>query len=202
MIGKVKTAIFVLCMLVNGAVFAAEQNPQQLVRETTEHVLDHIEKHRAELLKDPDSIYGLINESILPHFDFRRMTQSTVGRHWRKATDDQKQRLMEEFQQLLIRTYAVALLHFSGERVEFLPVRLDPKATRVMIPTMVDNNGPKIPINYRLQLEDGGWKVYDLIIDGVSLVSNYRGSFRSVIGRQGIDGLIDSLASKNKKKTG
>ena len=181
----------------------AAADPQQLVRETANNVLSEVLKNKQQLDKNTSGIYQLVQEKVLPHFDFMSMSQSAMGRYWRDATDDQRARLTREFQELLVRTYATALLNYSGQDVEYLPVRLRPEADDVLIPTRVAASGsPPIPINYRLYRNEGRWKVYDVVIDNVSLVTNYRSTFSNQVRRHGVEGLIDQLASRNKQLRG
>ena len=178
---------------------AAVEDPQQLVRETGDRVLAEVSARKAELEADPKLIYPLVESTVVPHFDFRQMSQSALGRYWRDASESQKEGLTREFRELLVRTYASALLGYSGQKIEYLPVQYRPGETSVMIQTKISTGGaPPVPINYRLQLEDSKWLVYDVVIDGVSLITNYRSQFATEVRRKGIDGLISTLAEKNR----
>lgn len=174
-------------------------DPIAFLRNIADYVIDQIETRRAELEQDSSQIYSLVETRIVPHFDFHMMSRSAAGRHWRKATESQKQRLARQFQELLVRTYALSMLSYSGQKVEYLPLRGDPTAQRVVVNTRVLSDGPQVPVDYRLYMKDGEWLIYDVIVDGVSLVANYRSSFGAEIGRGGIDGLITTLAEKNRK---
>jgi len=188
-----------LVMLSSFAV-AAVGDPQQMVRETGDKVLAEVTARKAELEARPELIYPLVESTVLPHFDFREMSQSALGRFWRDASEDQKAGLTREFRELLVRTYASALLGYSGQQIEYLPAQIPADATNVMIPTRITSAGaPPVPINYRLKLEDSKWMVYDVVIDGVSLITNYRSQFAAVVRRNGIDGLIATLADKNRQ---
>ncbi len=198
-----KLLLGLLVLLATASVAAAIDDPQALVRQTAENVLHEVTRHQGALRKDQSLIYTLVEDSVLPHFDFGRMSQSAMGRFWRRASDEQKAKITSEFQQLLVRTYAVALLGYAGQKIEYQTMHTDPKTGRVMVPTRISNSsGPSIPINYRLYKRDDGWKVYDVVIDGVSLIANYRGSFANQINRGGIDGLIDQLVQQNSKYSG
>lgn len=196
------TYVALLIGLLTGAARASAVEPQTLVRDTADKVLAEVSKHRSELEKDTGRIYSLVQETVLPHFDFVRMSQSAMGRHWRKATADQRARLTDEFRELLVRTYAVALFEYSGETITYLPVRIPEEAREVMIPTRVNAGGPPLPIDYRLHRQGETWKVYDVVIDGVSMVTNYRSTFSDQVRRSGIDGLIEQLAKRNEKLRG
>ena len=196
--------IIVLLLLVLGAGLAtADQNhddPLQLVRETADRVLEEVTTHKALLEEDSSRIFELVNRHVIPHFDFKRMTRSAMGKYWRRASDEQKAAITAEFRTMLIRTYGVALLNYSGEKIEYLPLRESEYENRSTVQTRVKegDGGPKIPVDYRLFFSDDAWKVYDVVIDGVSLVSNYRTSFSGQIRRNGIDGLVKQLVNQNK----
>jgi phospholipid transport system substrate-binding protein len=192
---------------------ATPPDPEQVVRDTAEYVLSEVSARKAELDADPSLIYPLVERTVVPHFDFTSMARSAMGRFWRNATPEQRKRVVAEFQELLVRTYATALLGYSGQKIEYLPMRAAEQAKRVTVQTRISaSGGPPIPINYSLKLEDGKeWLVYDVVIDGVSLVTNYRSSFtrliqqgaaqakdRSTRMQAGIDNLIQSLAAKNR----
>jgi phospholipid transport system substrate-binding protein len=182
---------------------AAIDDPQQLIRTTAESVLAEVSDRKAELEADPRLIYPLVENSVLPHFDFRRMSQSALGRFWRDATEPQKEDVTREFREMLVRTYATALLGYTGQAIEYLPAKFGSDATKVVVPTrLVLGGGPPVPVDYRLRKDADGWKIYDVVIDNVSLITNYRSQFASVVRRSGIDGLITALANKNREPTG
>jgi len=181
----------------------AASDPVLFLQGTADYVIEQVETRRAELEKDSSKIYSLVESRVVPHFDFYTMSRAALGRYWRQATEDQKQRLAREFQELLVRTYALSLLNYSGEKIEYLPFRGDLGEQRILVNTRVKpQEGPAIPINYRLLKKQDGWLIYDVIIDGISLVSNYRSSFAAEVGRKGIDGLIATLAERNRKLRG
>ncbi len=185
-----------LCLPVVG--WAADDMASALVRNTSERMLTTLKERRAEIDRQPQLIYRLVREIVVPHFDFQRITQAALGRHWGQATPQQQAALTNEFQQLLVRTYAKALLGYSGQDILYLPLRPGRDAGDVTVATQVQEAGaPALAINYRLYLKDGDWKVYDLIIDNVSLITNYRSSFANRIRTEGIDGLIQSLVQLN-----
>ena len=178
---------------------AAVEDPQQLVRMTGETVLAEVTARRAELEADPRLIYPLVESTVLPHFDFRRMSQSALGRFWRRATDAQRESVTREFRELLVRTYATALLGYSDQTIEYLPFKGSSGSSKVLVQTRISSGAaPPVPVNYRLSRNEDGWLVYDVVIDGVSLITNYRSQFTSLVRRNGIDGLITALAEKNR----
>ncbi len=177
---------------------AANVAPDELVKQTTEIIMQKIKSERELVQSDPDRLYQLVNEVVLPHFDFEKMSKWVLGKHWRRADQAQRQQFVSEFRQLLVRTYAKALLENVDQPVEYLPLRAKADAVDVTVSTEIPQDGGfPIPINYKMHLNDNGWKVYDVNIDGISLVTNYRTSFSSEIRKSGIDGLLAKLASRS-----
>lgn len=187
----------------NGAWALAEApaSAQELVQKQTELMLSTFKAQREQITKDQQLLYKLVDEIVLPHFDFEKMSSWVVGKHWRGATDEQKARFVREFRTLLVRTYAIALYEYTDQRVVYLASRSDPAATEVTVKTEVHQSGgaPPISINYDLYLKDGAWKVYDVTIEGTSLVTNYRSNYASEIRQNGLDGLIAKLAARNQQ---
>ncbi|MHB8348005.1 MAG: MlaC/ttg2D family ABC transporter substrate-binding protein [Acidiferrobacterales bacterium] len=196
-----KTAIFLVTLLILGttAVRAAE-TPEQLVHQTTNEILVTIKAHREIYAKDHAKLYQLAEEKVLPYFDFVRMSQWVLGRNWRTATPAQRTRFVTLFRDLLVRTYSTALLQYTDQRIHYLPVNASPDATQMLVRTEVQQSGgaPDIPIVYSFyKNRSGEWKVYDVSIDGVSLVTNYRAVYSEKIRREGMDALLDSLAARD-----
>jgi phospholipid transport system substrate-binding protein len=187
-----------------GTVVAELADPQQVVRATADKVLDEVTANKTELDADPSGIYRLVEATVVPRFDFTTMSRAAMGRYWRRATPAQQAQVTSEFRELLVRTYAVALLSYSGQQIEYLPVRLQAGERYVMIPTRIDpgTGAPPVPINYRMHQVDGSWLVYDVVIDGVSLVTNYRSTFASTVRQRGVEGLIRQLAERNQQLRG
>jgi phospholipid transport system substrate-binding protein len=180
--------------------YADNVAPDVLVKTTTVDVTTILKRDRAVLLNDSQKLYALIDAKVLPHFDFNQMTMLAVGRYWRQATPAQQQALIKEFRTLLVRTYANALAEFNNQVIEFKPFNMAANATDTTVQTQVKQPGAQpIPIDYSMEKTDAGWKVYDVSIDGVSLVTNYRSSFATEIRNSGIDGLIHTLAGRNQQ---
>lgn len=181
-----------------GAAPAPDTPPDVLARTTTQEVLA-ILKQDKEIQGDNQSrVYELVEAKILPNFDFNRMTQLVIGKHWPRATAKQKQELVTEFRNLMVRTYSGALTAFTNQTVEFKPFVMKPGDTDVTVRTEIRQpGGQPIPIDYSMYKTAFGWKVYDVTIDSVSLVTNYRTSFSSTIRQSGIDGLIKTLAEQS-----
>lgn len=176
----------------------AQESPDALVRKTTDEVLAVIKSDKDMQSGNTKKIVDLVGEKVLPHFDFARMTKLAVGRNWAQATDAQKAALTKEFQTLLVRTYSTSLSQYRNQTIDVKPTKLAPGDTDTTVKTVVNQSGgPAIPLDYGMEKTDKGWKVYDVIVDGVSLVTTYRGSFNDQIQKTGIDGLIKTLAERN-----
>lgn len=177
---------------------AADTPPDVLARTTTQEVLAILKQDKEIQSGNLNKVYQLVEAKILPNFDFNRMTQLAVGKHWPRASATQKQALVAEFRNLLVRTYSSSLTAFTNQSVEFKPLTLKPDDTDVTVHSEIRQpGGQPIPIDYAMYKTAFGWKVYDVSIDGVSLVTNYRASFASTIRQSGIDGLIKTLADKS-----
>ncbi len=175
--------------------------PQLIVKTASEKVLSVLLDRRAELENDHQQIYDLVEEVILPHFDFARMSRLALGRNWNDASPEQREQFVEEFRLLLVRTYATAMLEYTDEELRFLPFRDDLDSGRVSVPMQViQSSRPPVSVNLALyKNNDGEWKVYDVRIEGISLVTNYRSTFANQIQNGGIDALIESLSERNER---
>ncbi len=192
----VKVFIGLLCLV--SVAQADTTAPDQLIRSMVDEVVDVVKQDKDIQAGDQAKVRLLVEEKILPHVDFRRMTQLTVGKHWRKASDAQKDALTSEFRNMLIRTYTKAFTMYSNQSIDVKPVAVDAKDKRVTVKTTVNEPGqPGIPVNYAMIRRDEGWKAYDVAIEGISMVASYRGTFDSEIQQNGIDGLINMLSAKN-----
>ncbi|MBT0962668.1 ABC transporter substrate-binding protein [Denitromonas sp. IR12] len=186
-----------LVWLASMSVWAAP-SPDALVRTVMDEVLEIVRKDEAIQSGDASRAVALVDEKVLPHFDFRIMTSLAVGRDWRQATPAQRDRLTSAFRTLLVRTYSNALTQYRDQQIDFKPLRAKPSDTDVTVRTEVRQAGAKpIDIDYALEKQGDNWKVYDVVVAGVSLVTNYRSSFASEIRSNGIDGLIKALEAKN-----
>lgn len=171
---------------------------QELVETKTDEMLEVLRNEARDGDIDLERMREKLSEIILPHLDFVTMTKLAVGRHWRDASDDQKRALVREFRELLVRTYTKSLEEYDNQELEFLPLRPSPHEDRVKVRSrVIQANGPEIPVEYNLRYKDDAWSIYDIVIDGVSLVTTYRSSFSSQIRQEGIAGLIESLEQKN-----
>lgn len=184
--------------LISGVAHAASPgSATALVKDTSERMLRVLEERHDEIGRSPQLIYQYVETIVLPHFDFERITRSAVGRYWQQASVVQRRALTEGFRQVLVRTYARALLSYSGQTIHYLPEKAL-AVDRVNVSTEVRNpGGSTIRIDYRLYSAGGRWKVYDVVVDNVSLVANYRGTFANLIRSDGIDGLVARLDEMN-----
>ncbi|MCC5797187.1 MAG: ABC transporter substrate-binding protein [Methylophaga sp.] len=175
--------------------------PQLIVKTASEKVLAVLLDRREELAKDHQQIYDLVEEVVLPHFDFARMSRLALGRNWNEASPEQREQFVEEFRLLLVRTYATAMLEYTDEELRFLPFRDDLDSGRVNVPMQViQSSRPPVSVNLALyKNNDGEWKVYDVRIEGISLVTNYRSTFANQIRNGGIEALIQSLSERNER---
>lgn len=177
---------------------ADEMAPDVLVKKVSGEVIDIIHNDKGIQSGDTRKAVELIEAKVLPNFDFNRMTALAVGRDWRSATPEQKRTLTDEFHALLVRTYANALTAYKNQTIDFKPFKMAPGDTDVLVRTEIKQPGAKpVSIDYSLQKSDGAWKVYDVVVAGVSLVTSYRDQFKQEISSGGIDGLIKSLQAKN-----
>ena len=190
----------VLMLLLGTAGVAAENiSPQELVRDTSSRMLVALRDEQEAIAADSDRLYELVAEIVLPYFDFRRMSQWVLGRNWRTATDEQRARFTEQFRILLVRTYGSALSEYADEKIIYLPFVEPGDAKTVRVRTEIEQVGAPIPISYSMYRSSDGWKVYDVAISGVSLVTNYRSTFGSVIRKEGMDSLIRQMTNRNSR---
>jgi phospholipid transport system substrate-binding protein len=178
-----------------------DQGPGQVVHDTSEQMLKVLRANREMLDKDPDRIIDLVEEIVVPHFDFVRISAWVLGKHWRTATPQQRGKFVQEFQSLMVNTYATALLEYSDYKITYTPVRMAPGDRVVMVRTNVERVGADaINLDYRMFHGKQGWKVFDILVDNVSLVANYRTSFDQEIRETSMDALINRLAEHNAKR--
>ncbi|MDR3324055.1 MAG: ABC transporter substrate-binding protein [Zoogloeaceae bacterium] len=187
----------------NGVALAQALTPDALVKSVTDDVLKTVRQDKDIQNGNSQKTIALVQAKVLPSFNFNRMTSLAVGRDWNKATPQQKEQLTNLFRDLLVRTYSNALSSYRDQTVRYKPFTMQPEETDVLVRTEVlQPGGRPIQLDYSLNLvdkgKDGGWKVYDVVVGGVSLVTNYRDTFAQEVRNGGIDGLIQSLADKNR----
>ena len=187
-----------LLLLGNGPLWAAVQSPQEVIQDTSARMLEALRKNRDALRQNSSQIYTLVDQIVLPNFDFELMSRWVLGRNWQQATPEQRRRFADEFRTLLVRTYAKALLEYSDNEIRILPSANPAANNEATVKTEAQvRTGPPIPINYTMHLNSDGWKVYDVTVDGVSLVTNYRSTFASQIRSNGLDTVIADLQQRN-----
>ena len=177
---------------------AAQEGPDQLIKRLSVEVLDTIKSDKEVQAGDVRKVSSFVDSKIMPHVNFTRMTASAVGRNWRQASPEQQKRLQEEFKTLLVRTYSGALSQVKDHTVNVKPLRAAPTDNEVIVRSEVIGRGEPIQLDYRLEKTPTGWRIYDLNVLGVWLVETYRTQFAQEISARGIDGLITTLAERNK----
>lgn len=180
---------------------SAEEAPDALIKRISSEVMDTAKTDKEIQGGNQQRVLDLVEAKVLPHVDFQRMTALAAGRFWRQATPEQQKQLTNEFRSLLIYTYSGAISQIRDQKLEFKPMRGDPKDTEVEVRTQViqPRGGEPIQLSYRLAKQSEGWKIFDVNVLGAWLVETYRGNFAAEIGKGGIDGLIKTLTEKNKR---
>ena len=191
-----KILVFIAALL--PALALAQEAPDALVKRVTDEVLAIIKADKDLQSGNSRKVAELADAKVLPHFDFSRMTRLAVGRNWQQASDAQKEQLVKEFRTMLVRTYSTSLTAYRNQTIEVKPLKMAAGDKEVTVRTaVIQQGGPQIPIDYAMEKADSGWKVYDVVIDGASLVTTYRGSFNEQVQRGGIDGLLKTLSERN-----
>lgn len=195
------SSIFLLLWLGLSAAASAAVQPDELVRQTTNELLSKFTQNREALKADKEKLFAMVNEIVVPHFDIDRMSRYVLGKYWRDATDEQKKQFIEEFKTQLVRTYGTALFEYTGEQdIIYKPFHHEEGDRQAIVSTEVPRpDGPNIPVEYKMINNDGKWQVYDVVIENLSTVQNYRAQYGTVVNARGLDGLIASLTEKNQK---
>jgi len=196
--------VSVLLFTLFPAIFAgpvmAIQAPDALVAKTTDEITSTLRAEQDNIKANPKRLYEIVDEVVLPHFDFERMSKWALGKHWRKAKKNERNQFIQEFRVLLVRTYAKALNDNYDQKIDMLPVRMRKEGKEATVRTEVQQTGGfPIPIDYKMYIKGDAWKVYDVSVDAISLVANYRTSFSKEIRKDGLPKLIARLADRNKQ---
>ena len=187
------------CVFFQQVVIATESLPEKLIRETSNQVLSRIQSDPGKYQQDPAKLYALVDEIVLPHFDFSAMTDLALGRYKTKISTEQRRLITNEFRIILVRTYGKALLEYNDQEIIYLPTEGSLEDGDVTVRTEIEQKGGfPIPLNYSLKQTRQGWKVYDISVDDISLVTNYRSSFSRQIRKNGVNGLINTLRERNR----
>lgn len=193
-----KMILGALLFCVAGAAYAEVIAPDVLIKNTVQEVTAIIKQDKDIQAGNQKKIVALVDAKVLPHFDFQRMTQLAVGRYWRTASPEQKQALVTQFRDMLVRTYTKVFTVYRDQKIEVKPLRSAPGDTEVTVNTVISKPGAQATlVDYEMKKAADGWKVFDISIEGVSMVMSYRGTFASQIQQDGIDGLIKTLSDKN-----
>ena len=189
-----------LCLFFfTAAASAQDLAPDALVKKISNEVIEIIKQDKDIQAGNHKKVNELVDAKVLPHFDFTRMTALAMGRNWPKANAEQQQVLTDEFRTLLVHTYSSALSTYKNQVIEFKPLRASAQDTEVTVKTQVKQAGAEpVSIDYSMEKTSAAWKVYDVVVGGVSLVTNYRETFNAEVRTGGVDGLIKSLANKNR----
>ena len=197
---KRKVGIFVILLLPLLTVTAPAQDidkPEDVILSTVDNVISRITAEREMLDTQPETVYGLINDLIIPVFDFHNMSRWILGKYWKQANEEQRGVFTSEFKDLLVRTYAKAVLGFTNEKVNYLETLTGSKPNIVMVKTQIISDAGITPVNYTMHISDGSWKVVNVAFEGISLVETYRKSFASEIRNNGLESLLQKLVDKN-----
>lgn len=172
--------------------------PQQVVQRISDQLQQILQNNQERMREDPAFVYQLANEVLAPHVDFVHVSSLVLGKHWRRATDEQKQAFSRQFQRLLVRTYSTAFKEFQGWEISYTPLRMNEGDSDVAVHTLINRTGASpVAVVYRMHIQDGDWKAYDVKIEGISLVTNYRTSFSKEVRRSGMRGLIERITELN-----
>jgi phospholipid transport system substrate-binding protein len=197
---RINTSVLLFLLVLTATPAQAQEAPDALVKRVAEDTLSAIRADKDLQAGNPAKVKQLIEAKLVPHFDTARMTALAMGRNWRSATPEQQKQLTEQFQSLLIRTYSNALTNYRDNKMNYKPLRMNPGDTDVVVRTEVTQSGQApVQIDYSMEKTADGWKAYDVVVAGVSLVTNYRDEFNDMVKKSGVDGLIKALADKNKE---
>lgn len=177
---------------------APAESPSEVLERSTMKVIDILENDMDLLRAEPDRIYEIVDNDILPYLDEVTMAKLAMGKSWRKASKQQKRDFVIAFRDLLIRTYAKSLLEFGGQSIKFTPRHVSADTVKTTVKAEVlQPNGPPVPLVYRMRVKNNAWKIYDIKVGGISLVTSYRGTFTQEVRKSGIDGLLTYMRSRN-----
>lgn len=200
MMSRAIKIVFLFCALISANQAYAAMTADEVVKKTANGVIERIKQEKDALKNDPDKLYALIDELVIPSFDFILMSRWVLGESWKSASDAQRTQFVEEFKTLLVNTYAKALLEYSNQEIKFYPAEPTKKPNLSVVRTELTSDGsPAFPVAYRMYNKNEEWKVIDVSVDGVSLVKTYQGSFATQIKKSGFDSLLQQLADKNAK---
>lgn len=196
-----KRLLAALSILVFSATAFAEKMPDETTREVSDKIVKLIKTNRDAYAKDYRKLYAMVDENLLPHFDFRKVAQQVLGPTWRNATPEQRDKFAKEFRDLMVRTYGTALLKYTDEEIVYLPLKISPGDRTAVVRSQIRRGGgaPPIAINYSFYKPDAEWKVYDMAIEGPSIVTTYQRVYAERLQKQSLDQLIESMVQDSKR---
>ncbi|MCW8943425.1 MAG: ABC transporter substrate-binding protein [Sedimenticola sp.] len=197
---------FLLLIILMVASFSAvaEQlaGPQQVIQRISDELQTILVNNQDRLKEDPAFVYQLANDVLIPHVDFGHVSSLVLGKYWRRASEEQRREFSHQFQRLLVRTYSTAFKELQGWEISYTPLRMNTGDDDVAVHTQVNRTGaPPVDVVYRMHIKDGDWKAYDVKIEGISLVTNYRSSFAKEVRRSGMRGLIERITELNDRRS-
>ena len=197
-----KTLLFFLLTSLSFNLFAAQQGPRELLVEIHDQVITILERDKERLSKDPRYLETQLKTLVDPHVDFKAMGRLMLGKHWKTASAEQRERFTFEFRSMLARIYGKSIALYDGQNLTFLPFKPGKKANLAKVQSKVNKaDGTGLPIDFRLRFKaSDGWKIFDISVDGISLIKNYKSSFQREISQYGLDGLLDNIAKRGNKK--
>lgn len=192
--------LLVLALGLTAVTGRAEQMAHEFVQQAADRAIARLKAERAQIEQDPDRIYAVVQDLVIPHFDFIRMSKWVLGKHWRDASPEQRKRFTEEFRTMLVRTYASSMMKYVDDRITYQPAQTDSGGAEAVVHSSIERpGGQPVAVSYRLYREQGDWKIFDVTVEDISLVINYRSSFSSEISTKGMESLIQQLAQKNRQ---
>ena len=201
MIRVLMVALFSLFVATSQA--SEPEEGRKLVEAVSSQILGEISENRALYSESSKALHDVVGAEILPHFDFEKMSKLVMVRYWRKMTAEQQQCFEREFRGLMVRIYAKALLEYTDQKIRYLPTRVNKNRDRIIVRTkIVQSSGGGLSMDYHLQLSDGNWKIFDIRVEGISLLKSYKDRFGRQAKAKGVDAVIDELISRNKKANG
>lgn len=198
---RLMTAVATVLVLAPALPAAAETAPDQIAREVTDKIVALIKANRDAYARDFKKLYAMVDENLLPHFDFRKIAQQVLGPTWRSASAEQREKFTKEFRDLMVRTYGTALLKYTDEQIVYQPLRSGASDRIAVVRSTVQRSGgaPPIAINYSFFKTDSNWKVYDMSIEGPSIVTTYQRVYAERLQKDNLDAVIANLADENKR---
>ena len=194
-----KKLLLALNLFVMAIVANAQTNPEVVISGTVDKVLAELENNRADFKANPDKLYAMVEQHVLPVVDVERVSKLVVGKYWRRSTPEQQGMFVDEFKSFLMKSYAQGLFQYSGQQINYQPARYNDDKSKAIVDATLQTSDRNIPVSFKLvQGDDSNWRIYNVVADGINLVTNFRTSYTSIIQRQGMDGLINSLAEKNR----